>query len=618
MGFIEPLSFIALLTVPVYFYFKIKQAYARKLPISSIFLWKRISDNPDKSKYQRKWLVNTAIILQILGLLLSVFAAAYPYFPGIASRYRNVIIVIDNSVSSSAKENNKAALSTLSEECVKLLDMLSSSDKVSIIANPAGIVPGTVLHIDKTPAQAKGILSELQVCEAPVPIDELIVQAQALKLRVKTRAIFVFTTQLPSEKYPDTTLITTPPNTNNLGIVSCSASKQEDQSYTLFAGCKNYSDKAIIARVSLETPDAQPPAPITKTFAPGTITPVIIPDLRLPVAKEISLKIETPDSIACDNLVTLFPAFRTDFEICIIGNGARYISKAFNSMPDTQLFTTQTMPETGAAASMDLLVFYRFIPEKFPDNIPAIVIDPPKQFYPFNFSAKISEQTFIYSSDISLLKNALAENEKITFRRYLNLSIAEPEKGNVTEIARAGQYPAICLYEKGPEKILLLAFDPEWRPDGWETDWASNKASFPVFWARVMEKLMPISPREKYAVFAAGTRIPLPYGPSVKITGPSGAAVLKPGPDGNMHFTPYKTGIYNILDADTGRKYAVSAALLTDKAIPDNRAATHKEFLDSDLSPLQEYHGKTPESVTIPLILLSIALLLAGWKLENL
>src|SRR4029453_2447755 len=104
MSFLSPIAFAFAAAIPlVIVFYLLKRKRVVKL-ISSTLLWQRfLAETQANAPFQRlrhNWL----LVLQVLMLLLAVFALARPYFTGNAKSSRLRVLILDASASMQATD----------------------------------------------------------------------------------------------------------------------------------------------------------------------------------------------------------------------------------------------------------------------------------------------------------------------------------------------------------------------------------------------------------------------------------------------------------------------------------------------------------------------------------
>lgn len=104
MSLFNPLGLIGLITVPtIILLYILKQKYSEK-KISSLFLWKKVLDDPKSHSPWQKLRKNILMIIQILTMILIALALSKPFLNIYDNNAKELIIVIDSTFSMKARD----------------------------------------------------------------------------------------------------------------------------------------------------------------------------------------------------------------------------------------------------------------------------------------------------------------------------------------------------------------------------------------------------------------------------------------------------------------------------------------------------------------------------------
>lgn len=127
-----PLAFLGLIPVIIFLYF-LKQK-SQDMPFSSIMLWQEIYKNLEAKKPFEKLKQNILMYLQILLMLLLIFALMAPVLKNGGRAQENVVLVLDTSASMQhLYAGNKSRLEESVNRAKRELDQLSENATVTLI-----------------------------------------------------------------------------------------------------------------------------------------------------------------------------------------------------------------------------------------------------------------------------------------------------------------------------------------------------------------------------------------------------------------------------------------------------------------------------------------------------
>lgn len=133
-AFLAPAYFGFLALIPIVVLLYLLKLRRTELVISSTMLWFRsLQDLTANAPFQRLRR-NLLLFLQILVLLLVVFALARPYVKAMGMQGRNICIIIDHSASMQVVENGETRLEQAKAVVREMADNMARGDKMMIVA----------------------------------------------------------------------------------------------------------------------------------------------------------------------------------------------------------------------------------------------------------------------------------------------------------------------------------------------------------------------------------------------------------------------------------------------------------------------------------------------------
>src|SRR2546430_870221 len=133
MNFLAPTAFGFAATIPVVIvFYLLKRKRVVKL-VSSTLLWQKFLSETQASAPFQKLRKNWLLILQIILLIVAVFALARPYFATKAKPAQVRVIVLDASASMEATEETPSRFEKARAEALKWVDGLANSDQMVVL-----------------------------------------------------------------------------------------------------------------------------------------------------------------------------------------------------------------------------------------------------------------------------------------------------------------------------------------------------------------------------------------------------------------------------------------------------------------------------------------------------
>ena len=122
MNFINPLGFIALLSVPAIILMYILKQKFKKREVSSMVLWNKAITQSEGHKWRQKLKKNTLMFLQIAAAVLASLALANPFISAGGERL-NYIFVVDTSFSMAAEDENGSRLEKAKDDILNIISL---------------------------------------------------------------------------------------------------------------------------------------------------------------------------------------------------------------------------------------------------------------------------------------------------------------------------------------------------------------------------------------------------------------------------------------------------------------------------------------------------------------
>lgn len=167
------LSFLPAL-VALYF-LKLKR---KSVVTSSTLLWKRsledVRANAPFQKLRRSWL----LLLQLLVLTGLILAAWQPRLSSTGAGGRSLIVLVDTSASTAAREKEGIRLDLMKEEALRLVDGMGSSDRMALLSFSSRTTLLEPLTNDKT--ALRNAIGAMEGTVLPTQIDQALLVAQSM------------------------------------------------------------------------------------------------------------------------------------------------------------------------------------------------------------------------------------------------------------------------------------------------------------------------------------------------------------------------------------------------------------------------------------------------------
>ena len=139
MGLLEPLAFLALpllVAVVVLYLLKFRRPSA---PVASLRLWNVLLRDREANSLWQRLQVSVLLLLQVLALLVLIFALARPWANAATQTARNIVFVIDVSASMGTTDadstGHKTRLQAAQDRALQLVDGMPDSSSAMLISS---------------------------------------------------------------------------------------------------------------------------------------------------------------------------------------------------------------------------------------------------------------------------------------------------------------------------------------------------------------------------------------------------------------------------------------------------------------------------------------------------
>lgn len=349
-----PLAFLA--AVPVVIILYLLKPKGKDYKISSILLWDNLFKNQQSKTFLEKFIHNILMYLQILIILLLVFALMSPYIHRRETDKENVILVFDTSGSMQHDTGNGRM--RIEEAVQQAKNLIAASDQTafSIISNDC--MGTNLLAVGvKDKNSLYDVLEQMECCDGSGNLQdaESVVETlrgtneEAQKEAAGTEVI-VYTDGNGAEgaggfaEFFDAKVLMMGDAVNNVSNNFLSYTKKETEegsdvnsSVICAASLTNYGSAEAFMEVSLYEGDTlREIRPVT--LGAGETTLCYFDEFEWqgePLCSEISsiqfAGISDQDSLEADNKAYVIPGYSVQADAVLVGSGNTYIEKAYQA-----------------------------------------------------------------------------------------------------------------------------------------------------------------------------------------------------------------------------------------------------------------------------------------------
>ena len=543
MNFLAPaaVAFAAAIPVVIVFYL-LKRKRVVHL-VSSTLLWQKfLAETQASSPFQRlrhNWL----LIIQILVLLLAIFALTRPYLAGEGKNGRLRVAILDASASMMAKDVQPSRFEQARTELDKLIDGLKGNDQLVLLVAAAHTEVKQSATTDKV--ALRRALASCVPMETPTRLAEAFKLAETL---VKNRPenegpeihLFSDGAAIGLDDFENKNLPLVyhrfGKSGDNLGIVSLDvrANPADPAQRAIFASVVNVSTNTQAAEIELlfgndllETR--------TVTLA-GTNTQPLVFLAPQPKDGIFTLRINTDDALAADNRASIVSLIPHPARVLLVTRGNRFLEKALRSVANAEITVVPVLADS--AQGFDIVVFDDVTPATWPAvNVLAFHVVNTNLFSSWEVTKR--PPIVDWKSGHPLLRSVNFDNVDVAE----TLGVKTPAWG--VNIVDSPTTPLLVTGDLQRQRIVWVGFDVL------QSTWPL-RVSFPIFVANAVDWLNPSASRNAELMVRAGEpfRVPLDQQvPVAELTTPGGdrkKITIEPGAREVIVGETHRQGIYHV------------------------------------------------------------------------
>jgi len=534
-----------LLLIPIILIYLLKPK-PKHIKFPTIMFITRMEKDRRFRLFPKRFIRDPLLIIQLLIVLLLVFAIANPFFISQAEKrpMGNIVFVIDSSASMQSTDVSPNRFSRAKELAKKILDDSSPESSFSIIL--AENIPVVVLkNSDRN--TVKSVLDKLTCADTPTNIGDSILFAKDMLSDVKiNREIYVFSdfsnsegmdielvSKLTSKDGIDTKLIKVFMGGSNIAITDIDAKRfltDRDKFYLTFT-LENFNSEEITAEGEILV-DENSIGDIKETIQ-GRSTKLIHMEADIsPESHIVTVRIDNEDDLSIDNKAyAIIPEIKKYNVLLITDDDSDvYLEHALKSSPDVKLTKaiSPVIPEfyefdTIVQGEMNKELLLRgmygdlklYMEEggnlvvlacsdlgdiKDPD---LEVLLPVKLEWIKNLEGKIE-----IVKDHEILEDTILEG--IIVKKYFKCNV----KNESEVIAEAAGMPEIAYHKYGGGKVVYVGLNPN---PSWSNFYYSS--SMPIFWFQLIRWINRAETATAIYNFKTGESLPVKL--TINITTPS-------------------------------------------------------------------------------------------------
>ena len=367
----------ALLAIPIIALF-ILRVRLRRRQVSTLLFWDQLFEEHPPRAWWRRLRNLIALALQLAFLGLVVAALVDPLWAWQKRDARQIVYVIDNSASMSARDEAEAQprFERVRAAARRMIASLRQHDTAAVVT--AGGLPNVAIGMTADVRILGETIDSIVASDGPTRLAEAVELARRLVADEEKREIIVLTdgadddvTELNSES--DVTVFGFGKKTGNTAITCFQVRRNiaDATSYQVLVEVTHFGDEPVECRLDLEL-EGNVVDVIPLQLAPREPWRQTL-DHTSPAGGRLVAKLDVEDALATDNEAIAVLPHRAPIPVLLVTPGSLFLRSVFESIPNVELTVVEAVPEKIPAGT--ITVVHKTKLENVPVG-PVIVIEP--------------------------------------------------------------------------------------------------------------------------------------------------------------------------------------------------------------------------------------------------
>lgn len=448
------------LAIPILVFYILK-IRMRRVPVSTTLFWRQIFDEQQpRSLWQnlRHWI---SLAVQLLLLMLLIFALAEPFFTWEVLAARKVVLVVDNSASMKATDVAPTRLDEAKRRATAVISGLRFRDELAIVV--AGSEPQVVVGMTGHSRTLQDALTSVQPSDGPTRVPEAVALAKRLIGTHPHGQVIVLSdgcfegsealatrpSSLATPAGPTVSLNVIGTRVGNVGITRFQVRRSlvDPLGYEILAEVHNASKDPVECRLELEL-NGSPVDVVPLKLKPDQVWSQTFEKASADGGNLIA-KLNRPDALASDNTAWALLPKREVQPVLLVTEGNLFLQKAFEANPLVKLTTTKTMPKVIPGGT--IVVLHRKVPPKLPAGS-IFVVDPTGSSDLWQIGGKL-ENPIVTKQDKDSPLVAHVRLDNVILPEARQLTFKDPPQQLVGALNGESLYAAV---ERPNGKVLVL------------------------------------------------------------------------------------------------------------------------------------------------------------------
>jgi hypothetical protein len=456
----------------------LKQKHAEK-EISSLYLWQQVLMEAEASTPFQRLKSNLLFFLQLLILLIGIFALTSPFVKWGNKNFQNIIMVIDTSGSMSALGEKETRLEEAKKKGEEIINSTPSGSKITLISSGINNKIELSAVTDKKEAIKK--IKELNITNSSGDINDTYTLAKSISDQYESYKVIYLTDREVELKELNGEVISLASERENVSLDYISHSKDKD-GIKIMMRVTNHGQNAVKTELLLYgvIDKEQGKDEVDKLLSLKEVeinsgeTKTVYFDKITETIKYVRGEISGKDGLNEDNKIYSIIQQKDKVKVLLYSQKNVFLEKALSTIKDVELLKTN--PGEKITEDFDLYIFDKEVPESLQAKGNMLFINPSKSAAAFNVGSEVE------GGKATIVKHGVTrymENSNFTVSKYRKVEApywAAP-------LFKIGEENAAFLGEYKGQKIGLIAFD-------FQSSDMPLTPEFPIFVNNLMSNLL--------------------------------------------------------------------------------------------------------------------------------
>ena len=609
IDFLKPTSLCLLFLIPLLLLLYMLKLRRKTCVVSSNLLWEEAVEDMKANTFFQRLRRNLLLPLQIIFLVLAIFALARPFFRGAVSTAQNTILIMDASASMKATDIGGTRFEAAKSVALKMVDELGDRDRIMIIE--AALSPRIALGFTADKLQLKDALNKMQPADTSTDLTSAVRLASSIAKDMQKSEILILSDGASKLKKEEPGRINAQvrfigfgrKDPDNVGITDFEVAGGTSERQ-IFIALQNFS-KVEKRSLLLELYHDEELIDVRElSLSPRERRSVIFDDIRY-TEGVIKAVIDAKDDLDVDNCAYCILREPETLRVLLVSVGNPFIENALRTS-SSRIQLSRERPESySARKDSDVVVFDGFIPARLPGKNMIIVNTEANP--PFGRMLSYKDSSAIVDWDRSHPVMRFVDLSNLQIGRLWCYEMPPWMK----PLAESDAGALIWIGENNGQRIILLPFEVQ-------ASQSSNfplLAAFPIFIHNALNWLAGSDAESPCQQAESGelVKLTLPEaiaGQDVVVRKPNGEEV-KVRPDGRyiVFGDTDEAGIYEVTGNGVKEKFAVSLLDESESSIEpaDRIEVAGQEIASSAASTVSN------REIWAVLVFVALLLLAAEW-----